>query len=64
MTLDCFEPNMCLYCIKMEFQKIAIFLDTASNDKDLPRFVTKKWVEVSDQSGGNYSINKEIGIKK
>ena len=55
---------MCLYCIKMEFQKIAIFLDTASNDKDLPRFVTKKWVEVSDQSGGNYSINKEIGIKK
>ena len=37
----------------MEFQKIVIFLDTTSNDKDLPRFVTKKWVEVYDQSEGN-----------
>ena len=26
----------------MEFQKIANFLDTTSDDKDLPRFVTKK----------------------
>ena len=25
----------------MEFQKINNFLDTASDDKDLPRFVTK-----------------------
>ena len=25
----------------MEFQKIANFLDTTSDDKDLPRFVTK-----------------------
>ena len=48
----------------MEFQKIVIFLDTTSNEKDLPRFVTKKWVEVYDQSGGNYSVNKEIRIKK
>ena len=64
MTLDCFEPKMCLYCIKMEFQKIVIFLDATSDDKDLPRFVTKKQVEFSDQSGGNYSVNKEIRIKK
>ena len=64
MTLDCFEPKMCLYCIKMEFQKIVIFLDVTSDDKDLPRFVTKKQVEFSDQSGGNYSVNKEIRIKK
>ena len=34
----------------MEFQKIANFLDTTSDDKDLPRFVTKKWIEVYDQS--------------
>ena len=47
----------------MEFQKIVNFLDTTSNDKDLPRFVTKKWIEVYDQSGGNYSVNKEIRIK-
>ena len=39
------------------------FLDTTSDDKDLPRFVTKKWVEVYDQSGGNYNVNKEIRIK-
>ena len=30
----------------MEFQKIVNFLD----DKDLPRFVTKKWIEDYDQS--------------
>ena len=47
----------------MEFQKIANFLDTTSNDKDLPRFVTKKWIEVYDQSGGNYNVNEEIRIK-
>ena len=47
----------------MEFQKIVNFLDATSDDKDLPRFVTKKWVEVYDQSGGNYNVNKEIRIK-
>ena len=47
----------------MEFEKIMNFLDTTSDDKDLPRFVTKKWVEVYDQSGGNYNVNKEIRIK-
>ena len=48
------------YCIKMEFQKI---LDTTSNDKNLPRFVTKKWIKVYDQSGGNYNVNEKIRIK-
>ena len=47
----------------MEFQKIVNFLDTTSDDKDLPRLVTKKWIEVYDQSGGNYDVNKEIRIK-
>ena len=47
----------------MEFQKIANFLDTASDDKDLPRFVTKKWIDVDDQSEKNYSPNKEIRNK-
>ena len=47
----------------MEFQKIANFLDTTSDDKDLPRFVTKKWIEVYDQSEKNYNPNKEIRIK-
>ena len=48
----------------MEFQKIASFLDTTPDDKDLPRFVTKKWIEVNDQTGkNNYNVNKEIRIK-
>ena len=47
----------------MEFQKIVNFLDTTSDDKDLPRFVTKKWIEVYDQSQGNYNVNKEIRTK-
>ena len=47
----------------MEFQKIASFLDTTPDDKDLPRFVTKKWIEVYDQSEKSYSPNKEIRIK-
>ena len=33
----------------MEFQKVINLLDTTSDDKDLSRFVTKKWIEVYDQ---------------
>ena len=47
----------------MEFQKITNFLDITSDNKDLPKFVTKKWIEVYDQSEGNYNPNKEIRIK-
>ena len=47
----------------MEFQKIINLLDTTSDNKDLPRFVTKKWIEVDDQSEKNYNINKENRIK-
>ena len=46
----------------MEFQKIANFLNTNS-DKNLPRFITKKWVKLYDQSGRKYNVNKEIRIK-
>ena len=47
----------------MGFKKIVNFLDTTSDEKDLPRFVTKKWIEVYDQSEGNYNVNKKIIIK-
>ena len=47
----------------MEFQKITNFLDITSYNKNLPKFLTKKWIEVYDQSQGNYNINKEIIIK-
>ena len=47
----------------MKFEKNTNLLDTTSNDKDLPRFVIKKWREVYDQSEKYYSPNKEIRIK-
>ena len=34
----------------MEFQKIINLLDITSDDKDLPKYVNKKWIEVYDQS--------------
>ena len=40
------EYKFYFLCIKEEFQKIVNCLDTTSDDKDLPRFVTKKWIEV------------------
>ena len=47
----------------MEFQKLVNFLDTTSNDKNLPRFVRKEWIKVSDQSEKNCNVNKKIIIK-
>ena len=47
----------------MEFEKIVNFLGITSDDKIFPKFVTKKWIEVFDQSEGNYSPNKEVRIK-
>ena len=47
----------------MEFEKIINLLDKTSDNKDLPRFVTKKWIEVYDQSEKNCNVNKEIRIK-
>ena len=55
------------YCIKWNFKKISNFkfpnfIDITFDDKDLPGFVTKKWIEVYDQSGRNCNDNKEIRI--
>ena len=47
----------------MEFQKITNFLGVNSDNKDLPTLVTKKQIEVYNQSGGNYDVNKEIRLK-
>ena len=47
----------------MEFQEIVNLLGITPDDKDLPRFVTKKWIELYDQTGGSYNVNKEIRIK-
>ena len=48
----------------MEFQKIVNFIDTTSDNKDLPTFVIKKWIEVYDQSERNCNVNKEINVTK
>ena len=42
----------------MEYQKVTILLCDKS-DK-VPTFITKKWIEVHDQSGGTYNTNKQI----
>ena len=47
----------------MEFQKITNFLDINSDNKNLPKKFTKKWIEVYGQSEGNYNPNKEITFK-
>ena len=45
----------------MEFNKINNLLDTA-HDK-VSKFVTKKWIEVQHQSGGNFDTGKKIRFK-
>ena len=48
----------------MEYQKITNLLGTTPNA--IPRFITKKWVEVHDQSGAandRYKPNKPIRFK-
>ena len=45
----------------MEYQKITNLLDNTSDE--VPRFITKKWIEVHDQSGETYNTNKQIRFK-
>ena len=42
----------------MDYQMISKLLGNI-RDK-LSRFITKKWIEVSDQPGGAYNTNKQI----
>ena len=52
------ELRLVLACIKMEYRKIMNLWDTAANI--MPKFNTKKWIEVHDESGGTYNTNKQI----
>ena len=45
----------------MEYQKIANFLDSASNKPS--KFKTRNWVEINDNIRGAYSHNKQIRFK-
>ena len=51
---------MVLLCKRWNFKRL---IGTTSDNKDLPAFVTKKWIGVYDQSEGNYNVNEEIRIK-
>ena len=42
----------------MEYKKTVNLLDTTSDS--VPRFITKRWVEIHDQSNNIYSTNKQI----
>ena len=44
MSSDYFEYKFYSLCIKMEFQKITNFHDITFDTKDLPKFVTEKWI--------------------
>ena len=60
MIRDCFR-----HYIKMEYQNITNLLGTTLDE--VPRFITKKWVEAHDQSGSaddRHKPNKRIGFKK
>ena len=47
----------------MEFQKIANFLKTTPDDKALPRFVTKTWIKVYNQSEKITTLTKKLELK-
>ena len=63
MTLDRCEHKMLHHCIKMEFQKIANFLDTTSDDKDLPRFVTKNVLKFMINQKETTMLTKKLESK-
>ena len=54
--MDAFRHSM-----KMEYQKITNLLSNIPGK--VPRFITKKWIKIHDQSGGTYSTNKQIRFK-
>ena len=45
----------------MEYQKIINLLDNKTNQP--PKFRTKYWVEINDQSRGTYNANSQIKFK-
>ena len=47
----------------MEFQKIVNLFDTTFDDKDLPRFVTKKWIKFYDQFKKITLLTKKLELK-
>ena len=46
----------------MEYQKITNLLDDSPNKTS--KFITRIWVEINDESRGNYNDEKQIRFKK
>ena len=46
----------------MGYQEIINLLGNISNNQ-LPKFTTRKWIEVFDQLNGTYNVNKDIRFK-
>ena len=45
----------------MEYEKIVNRLNKKIQSiKQLPRYVTKKWIKIYDESDGTYNVNKDI----
>ena len=44
--------------MKMEHHKIPNLL----NDSTVLKFVTRKWIKLSDLSNGQYSVNKNVRL--
>ena len=59
MVLDCFT----WYSIKIEYQKIKNLLGKTINKTKLPKFTTRKWIEIFDQPNNIYNPNKGIRFK-
>ena len=47
----------------MEYQKITHLLGKTIDSTKLPKYTTRKWIEIFDQSNGSYSANKDIRFK-
>ena len=55
--------NFLSLCIKIEFQKLVNFLDTTSDDKDLPRFVTKNGLKFMMNQEEITMLTKKLELK-
>ena len=47
----------------MGCKKIENLLGIETDDFTKPKYSTKKWLEIFDQSNGSYSVNKDIKFK-
>ena len=46
----------------MEYYKVINLLGNISTNQ-LPKFTTRKYIEIFDQSAGTYNVNKDIKFK-